>query len=387
MFDTSTPNPRGRGLDSVQFSWFACIPWLRFTLRVVPSRRVFWAFYNFKTNRFRLLSWILFCDWITGSWAIWRTQTWGREGEQCGAGPRHPQRAEPDCPQQPGCQRACTHTEGASLPGQSLLRLAGMWANWWLVNATLSINSAHSAYTRRNHGLRWSPVDRAALQWPEQPDFSLASHVQMSNVEAISSHRRHHRLLLFLCCFFLTQSLLETHDSVASKNYETPPPSPCSFMDAALNNQPVPPDAVRMVGIRKVSGEHLVSLLNKWFGLHVFIAVWWLRPDINRSNCWKSCTVKLALFAHDDFSIWSKRVCTGSDVPSGERRAGDCQDPPWWHDWSARSAPRRRHYQGGEWQRGGQWPQSAAGDAEGGKRQCGAEDPAQLPGATHGQTG
>lgn len=34
-------------------------------------------------------------------------------------------------------------------------------------------------------------------------------------------------------------------------------------MDAALNNQPVPPDAVRMVGIRKVSGEHLVSLLSK----------------------------------------------------------------------------------------------------------------------------
>ncbi|KAM6951419.1 MAGUK p55 subfamily member 2b isoform 2-T2 [Aplochiton taeniatus] len=53
------------------------------------------------------------------------------------------------------------------------------------------------------------------------------------------------------------QSLLETHDSVASKTFDTPPPSPCSFMDAALNNQPVPPDAVRMVGIRKVSGEHL----------------------------------------------------------------------------------------------------------------------------------
>uniref|UniRef100_A0A4W5QU45 MAGUK p55 scaffold protein 2 n=1 Tax=Hucho hucho TaxID=62062 RepID=A0A4W5QU45_9TELE len=53
------------------------------------------------------------------------------------------------------------------------------------------------------------------------------------------------------------QSLLETHDSVASKTFETPPPSPCSFMDAAFNNQPVAPDAVRMVGIRKVSGEHL----------------------------------------------------------------------------------------------------------------------------------
>ncbi|KAM9462230.1 MAGUK p55 subfamily member 2b isoform 2-T2 [Clarias gariepinus] len=53
------------------------------------------------------------------------------------------------------------------------------------------------------------------------------------------------------------QSLLETHDSVASKSYETPPPSPCVFMDPTFNNQPVPPDAVRMVGIRKVSGEHL----------------------------------------------------------------------------------------------------------------------------------
>ncbi|KAM9504544.1 MAGUK p55 subfamily member 2-like isoform 4-T4 [Salvelinus alpinus] len=53
------------------------------------------------------------------------------------------------------------------------------------------------------------------------------------------------------------QSLLETHDSVASKTFETPPPSPCSFMDAAFNTQPVAPDAVRMVGIRKVSGEHL----------------------------------------------------------------------------------------------------------------------------------
>ncbi|NWX77832.1 MPP2 protein, partial [Alca torda] len=53
------------------------------------------------------------------------------------------------------------------------------------------------------------------------------------------------------------QSLLETHDSVASKSYETPPPSP--ILDPAFNNQPVPPDAVRMVGIRKTAGENLVS--------------------------------------------------------------------------------------------------------------------------------
>ncbi|XP_063156933.1 MAGUK p55 subfamily member 2 [Candoia aspera] len=51
------------------------------------------------------------------------------------------------------------------------------------------------------------------------------------------------------------QSLLETHDSVASKSYETPPPSP--VLDPMFNNQPVPPDAVRMVGIRKTAGEHL----------------------------------------------------------------------------------------------------------------------------------
>ncbi|NXJ13253.1 MPP2 protein, partial [Odontophorus gujanensis] len=51
------------------------------------------------------------------------------------------------------------------------------------------------------------------------------------------------------------QSLLETHDSVASKSYETPPPSP--LLDPTFNNQPVPPDAVRMVGIRKMAGENL----------------------------------------------------------------------------------------------------------------------------------
>lgn len=44
---------------------------------------------------------------------------------------------------------------------------------------------------------------------------------------------------------------------MASKSYETPPPSP--ILDPAFNNQPVPPDAVRMVGIRKTAGENLVS--------------------------------------------------------------------------------------------------------------------------------
>jgi len=51
---------------------------------------------------------------------------------------------------------------------------------------------------------------------------------------------------------------------VASKSYETPPPSP--VLDPTFNNQPVPPDAVRMVGIRKTAGENLVSWIRTTLG-------------------------------------------------------------------------------------------------------------------------
>ncbi|KFW80770.1 MAGUK p55 subfamily member 2 [Manacus vitellinus] len=51
------------------------------------------------------------------------------------------------------------------------------------------------------------------------------------------------------------QSLLETHDSVAAKSYDPPPSSPGP--EPPLGSQPVPPDAVRMVGIRKAAGENL----------------------------------------------------------------------------------------------------------------------------------
>uniref|UniRef100_A0A8C5D5Z5 MAGUK p55 subfamily member 2-like n=1 Tax=Gouania willdenowi TaxID=441366 RepID=A0A8C5D5Z5_GOUWI len=59
------------------------------------------------------------------------------------------------------------------------------------------------------------------------------------------------------------QSLLETHDSVASQTCESPPLNPCDFVDheeeedSQTHNLHLPPDAVRMVGIRKVAGEHL----------------------------------------------------------------------------------------------------------------------------------
>ncbi|KAM8988866.1 MAGUK p55 subfamily member 2 isoform 7-T7 [Guaruba guarouba] len=51
------------------------------------------------------------------------------------------------------------------------------------------------------------------------------------------------------------QSLLETHDSVATKSYETPPGSP---VPAPGSHHPLPPDAVRMVGIRRAPGQSLV---------------------------------------------------------------------------------------------------------------------------------
>ncbi|KAK5856853.1 hypothetical protein PBY51_008420 [Eleginops maclovinus] len=68
------------------------------------------------------------------------------------------------------------------------------------------------------------------------------------------------------------QSLLETHDSVAAQACDSPPPSPCDFVDhdeeeedeeedddeeGPTNNLHPPADAIRMVGIRKVAGEHL----------------------------------------------------------------------------------------------------------------------------------
>uniref|UniRef100_H3D0Q3 MAGUK p55 scaffold protein 2a n=1 Tax=Tetraodon nigroviridis TaxID=99883 RepID=H3D0Q3_TETNG len=57
------------------------------------------------------------------------------------------------------------------------------------------------------------------------------------------------------------QSLLETHDSVASQVCESPPSSPGDFVDHDTEDEYKhtypPPDAIRMVGIRKVAGEHL----------------------------------------------------------------------------------------------------------------------------------
>ncbi|KFQ12134.1 MAGUK p55 subfamily member 6 [Haliaeetus albicilla] len=52
------------------------------------------------------------------------------------------------------------------------------------------------------------------------------------------------------------QSLLEAHDIVASKCYDSPPSSP-EVNNASVNNQIVPVDAIRILGIHKRAGEPL----------------------------------------------------------------------------------------------------------------------------------
>ncbi|XP_063041426.1 MAGUK p55 subfamily member 6b isoform X2 [Engraulis encrasicolus] len=52
------------------------------------------------------------------------------------------------------------------------------------------------------------------------------------------------------------QSLMEAHDMVASKCYETPPPQDMTN-DALVNSALMQADAVRMIGIRKKAGEPL----------------------------------------------------------------------------------------------------------------------------------
>ncbi|KAM7175776.1 protein PALS2 isoform 3-T10 [Macrochelys suwanniensis] len=52
------------------------------------------------------------------------------------------------------------------------------------------------------------------------------------------------------------QSLLEAHDIVASKCYDSPPSSP-EINNSSVNNQVIPVDAIRILGIHKRAGEPL----------------------------------------------------------------------------------------------------------------------------------
>ncbi|XP_055049749.1 MAGUK p55 subfamily member 2a [Misgurnus anguillicaudatus] len=110
-------------------------------------------------------------------------------------------------------------------------------------------------------GIMESPVS------PESLEETRLEAVRDNNVELVQDILRelspftHHSNTAAELSHILNQphfqSLLETHDSVAAQTCETPPSSPCAFMEPPINSIPVPADAIRMVGIRKVAGEHL----------------------------------------------------------------------------------------------------------------------------------
>ncbi|NWZ28666.1 MPP2 protein, partial [Asarcornis scutulata] len=154
----------------------------------------------------------------------------------------HPTATPPTCPRAPAMQQVLDNLLGLpSAPGAADLDLIFL------------------------RGIMESPIVRSLAKAHERLEETKLEAVRDNNVELVQDILRDigHLARQDSAAAELArilrephfQSLLETHDSVASKSYETPPPSP--VLDPAFNNQPVPPDAVRMVGIRKVAGENL----------------------------------------------------------------------------------------------------------------------------------
>ena len=84
--------------------------------------------------------------------------------------------------------------------------------------------------------------------------------------------------------FSYVQALIETHDNVASKNYEVVPPEayplitgdsiiPQSFPSVSYSAQNLTQDAIRMVGIRKNPDESLV-LFSVSFSFRFLVSLW-----------------------------------------------------------------------------------------------------------------
>jgi hypothetical protein len=72
-------------------------------------------------------------------------------------------------------------------------------------------------------------------------------------------------LLYDYCKFQCLQALMESHDAVAFKTYESPPPSPgIENFNGYGGGEPI-----RMVGLHKQANEHLVSKMLLFPGLNV----------------------------------------------------------------------------------------------------------------------
>ncbi|XP_059800922.1 protein PALS2-like isoform X1 [Hypanus sabinus] len=115
-------------------------------------------------------------------------------------------------------------------------------------------------------GIMESPIVRSLAKAHERLEDTKLEAVRENNVdlvkqilEDISCVTHHNEYAAELAIILKAphfQSLLEAHDLVASKCYETPPSSP-SLLNDSLCNQTASGDAVRMIGIQKKAGEPL----------------------------------------------------------------------------------------------------------------------------------
>lgn len=108
-----------------------------------------WNKCNVKIQSYQYQLILAFVDWTNdpkyhllciyqtlGSRAVWGTQAWGCEGEQCGAGPGHSEGAQPARTQEPGGRRAGPHPKGATLPG--------LENRAWISQQTVAVINRHS---------------------------------------------------------------------------------------------------------------------------------------------------------------------------------------------------------------------------------------------------
>ncbi|XP_067859374.1 MAGUK p55 subfamily member 6b [Heptranchias perlo] len=115
-------------------------------------------------------------------------------------------------------------------------------------------------------GIMESPIVRSLAKAHERLEETKLEAVRENNVdlvkqilEDISSIAHHNETATELAKILKEphfQSLLEAHDLVASKCYETPPSSP-SMLNDILSNQTASGDAVRMIGIQRKAMEPL----------------------------------------------------------------------------------------------------------------------------------
>ncbi|XP_060638064.1 protein PALS2 isoform X4 [Anolis sagrei] len=105
-------------------------------------------------------------------------------------------------------------------------------------------------------GIMENPIVRSLAKAHERLEDSKLEAVSDNNLELVNQILEDIRPLVNKDENIAELSLLEAHDIVASKCYESPPSSP-EMNNSSVNNQIVPVDAIRILGIHKRAGEPL----------------------------------------------------------------------------------------------------------------------------------